>query len=130
MSKIKAAFDELSDEQRAQIEYDEAVAAVALRGAQAPGESTVHYVLYDDGSTGQITTTGPGLGELAKPGREVTRAEYEVVLAELHAMRDDHFAELQAADAERLRRHYDALLGVGLPADVAAAMSGYDPEGA
>lgn len=128
MGKVKAAFDELTDEQRAQIEYDEAVAAVALRGAQAPGEPMTHYVLYDDGSTGLITTTGPGLGELPKPGREVTAEQYEAAVAELHAVHEEHLAELRAADDARLRRHYEALTGIGLPADVAAEMSGYHPQ--
>lgn len=130
MGKTKATYAEPTGEQRAQIEHGEAVAAAALRGAQQPGEETTHYVLYDDGSAGLITTTGPDLGDLAKPGREVGRAEYEAVLVELRAVRDGHLDELQAADEARLRRHYEALIGVGLPADVAAEMSGYTPEGA
>ncbi|MEU4228320.1 hypothetical protein AB0F17_28835 [Nonomuraea sp. NPDC026600] len=129
MGKTKAAHAELTDEQRAQIEYDEAVAAAALRGAKAPGEATVHYVLYEDGSAGRITTSGLGLGELAKPGREVTQAEYETAVAELHAVRGEHLDELQAADEARLRRHYEALIGVGVAADVAGEMSGYTPAG-
>lgn len=128
MSAMKEAFDEMTATEREQADLDEAVALMQMRGAQAPGAVTVHWILYDDGTTGKIETTGPELGELAKPGREVTFTEYDERLTELRAVSDDYLAELQAADLARLKGDYDALIALGLPEDTARRMSGYNPE--
>lgn len=98
-----------------------------LPGAQPIAATTTHHVLYEDGSTGLIETSGEEpLPPLAKPGRLVTEEEYQARLGALTGQRARYVAGLLAADEERTRGDFEALTAVGVPEATARRMSGYE----
>ncbi|WP_327123600.1 hypothetical protein [Streptomyces sp. NBC_01727] len=97
----------------------------AVPGVQPVAEPVTYWVLYDEGSSGRIEST-TGEPTLTSPGRLVTEAEYQARVDELTAANEAHVAEIEAADKERQRQDYEALVAAGLPAETAARLSGYE----
>ncbi|HLL36317.1 MAG TPA: hypothetical protein VK545_21095 [Streptomyces sp.] len=103
----------------------------AVPGAQPIGEERTYWVIYDDGSTGQITATGESEPDLTRPGRLVTQEEYEARLEEIRAARAAHLEELLEAEAAQQLAEYRDLRAAGIPDATARRLSGYtgpDPE--
>lgn len=101
---------------------------VTVTGAEVAGDPVDYFVIYDDGSTGQITLTNGGEPVLGKPGRLVTREEYDERLEEIQAVRDAAREEREAEDLARQREDYLALRAAGVPEATARRMSGYEGE--
>lgn len=97
-----------------------------LAGAQEIPEGTTYYVLYEDGSTGEIAVTGEEEPPLAKPGRFVPEKEYRARLGEMKAERAAHVAGLLVADEDRTRTDFEALTAAGIPEGTARRLSGWD----
>lgn len=97
-----------------------------LEGFTAPEEAAVFHVVYDDGTIGRIEATGSGeQPPLSRPGRLVDEAEYQTHIAVLERMRDEHLAELDAAQQAQSRTDFHALTLLGLPAETARRLTGY-----
>lgn len=90
-------------------------------------ETTTHYVLYEDGSTGLLQTSNlDDVPELTKPGHFVTEQEYNEAVAQMELQRAEYVANLQAEDNARQLEDYQALRAAGVPEATARRMSGYD----
>ncbi|MET9818351.1 hypothetical protein [Streptomyces sp. NPDC006355] len=92
---------------------------------EPPEEPVTGWVLYDDGSIGSISVTGGKLPVLGRPGRLITKEEYERLTAEMTAA---HTARLEAAEAEaaaRQAREYRDLTTAGVPDATARSLTGY-----
>lgn len=100
-------------------------------GLRTDAETLIHYVIYDDGSTGSFETDDleKGEPELHRPGRIVTEAVYKKQLAKLRKAHDELVAGLRAADEARLLEDYDALLAAGIPEATARRLSGHEDQG-
>ncbi|WP_326768687.1 hypothetical protein OG978_32855 [Streptomyces sp. NBC_01591] len=68
-------------------------------------------------------------GEVAPPDGavEITEAEYTEGVAAVEAANAALEAEQRAAEQERFRVDYEALIAAGVPPETAARMSGYNP---
>ncbi|MFM9590691.1 hypothetical protein ACKI16_29315 [Streptomyces scabiei] len=96
-----------------------------LPGAQPIADTTTHFVLYDDGSTGQIIVTGEEEPVLGKPGRFTSEEEYRARLGELTAGHAERSAGLLADDEDRTSGDYQALRGAGIPDGTARRLTGW-----
>ncbi|MGW3971213.1 hypothetical protein ACWEFD_18175 [Streptomyces ardesiacus] len=96
----------------------------------AETEATTYYVLFEDGSVSLMTSTTGEMPALGKPGRSVSREEYETRQAEIRAAREKYVADLQAEDDRRTREDYEALISSGVPEATARRLSGYTGEAA
>ncbi|MGW4731851.1 hypothetical protein ACWEQC_22255 [Streptomyces shenzhenensis] len=88
-------------------------------------EPTEVWVLYDDGALGSITLSGLHLPVLPRPGRVITRDEYDRLSAQ---MADSHAARLKTMDDEeaaRQVREFRDLTAAGIPEETARRLSGY-----
>lgn len=97
-----------------------------LQGAQPVPETATFYVLYEDGSSGEITVSGGGTPELAKPGRIVPAKKYQARLTDLRAHHEEQSARLVADDEDRTRGDYEALKAAGVAEGTARRMSGWN----
>ncbi|MGW0086555.1 hypothetical protein [Streptomyces sp. NPDC003393] len=88
-------------------------------------EPVKHWVIYDDGVTGQLTVTGDGPPVLSRPGRLVTQEEYEAHRAQMQAAHDERIAELQAAETAEALRQFQDLRAAGIPEATARQLSSY-----
>lgn len=89
---------------------------------------TVFYVIYDDGSLDVQTFSGNTIDPqpiLGKPGRVVTKAEYDAAKAQQDALNAAYEEELRKADLARIKANYDALIAAGIPDAVARNLTGY-----
>lgn len=86
---------------------------------------TRHYVLYEDGTLGLIEHRGQEPPRLARPGRIITEEEYARRRDQWEIAVADHAEKLRAADEERCRADFLALLASGIPEETARRLSGY-----
>lgn len=68
-------------------------------------------------------------GDVAPPegAVEISEAEYNDGVAAVEAANAEREAQERAAEQERCRADYEALIAAGVPPETAARMSGYEP---
>ncbi|MEW2568294.1 hypothetical protein [Streptomyces sp. NPDC047070] len=88
------------------------------------GETVTYWVIYSHGGVGRVDVTNGAEPEV--DGRLVDEAEYLARLEEIKEGRAAYLAGLLAADEQRTREDYEALLGAGVPEATARRMSGYE----
>ncbi|MFF3441724.1 hypothetical protein [Streptosporangium sp. NPDC002721] len=90
----------------------------------------VRYFRTATGSVGEVAESAPGISSLPADAVEITVEEYRRVRHGLEASTEQLLADLEAADGERMRGDYEALLAAGIPAGTASRLTGYTaPEG-
>lgn len=97
-----------------------------LQGSQPIPETATFYVLYEDGSSGEITVSGGETPQLAKPGRIVPAKKYEDRLTGLRAHHEEQSARLVAGDEGRTHSDYEALRAAGVAEEAARRLSGWN----
>ncbi|MGW1801501.1 hypothetical protein ACWCQN_37695 [Streptomyces sp. NPDC001984] len=91
----------------------------------APEPTTV-YALYEDGTLGQLTAVlDSGKPVLSRPGRLLTRDEYETLRGQMTDAHNARLAELEAADEARQASAFRDLTKASIPEATARALSGY-----
>ncbi|PSK58004.1 hypothetical protein B0E38_01849 [Streptomyces sp. 111WW2] len=98
---------------------------MAIAGADPVGELVDRYVIYDDGTAGQMQVLAGTEPTLSRPGRFVSRDEYSDRLQELREGTAAHLAGLTAEDEARHRADYEALRAAGVAEVSARRMAGY-----
>ncbi|MFF4755544.1 hypothetical protein ACWD5R_32045 [Streptomyces sp. NPDC002514] len=83
------------------------------------------WALYDDGTLGSLTLFGCGLPELPRPGKLITKQEYDRIHAEMMDAHAARLQEMEAVDAARQEREYRHLTEAGIPETTARSLSGY-----
>jgi hypothetical protein len=89
----------------------------------------MHTVYYrSPGGAFSSATVSDGAVFLLPDGAEaVSKVEYDDAIAEIRAGHEAHQETVMQAEADRARGDYDALIALGLPAEMAARMSGHTP---
>ncbi|MFI7467396.1 hypothetical protein [Nonomuraea sp. NPDC049646] len=90
-----------------------------------PTDAVDRYYVMPGGAVGQATGDGNTTFVLPDGAREINAAEYETALADLQAAHERYVEELHAADTERQRQVYEALIAVGVSDQAARHLSGY-----
>lgn len=88
-------------------------------------EMTTYFVVYDDGATGRIETTGTEPPQLARAGTLVSESRYQARLVQIQEEYARYVHELKEADEERIRHDFEALAALGIPAETAGRLTGY-----
>ncbi|MFJ8852381.1 hypothetical protein [Streptomyces sp. NPDC102437] len=89
-----------------------------------------YYYRHADGSYSTVTVTGEGPipePELPEGAVAITEADYNEGVAAVEAANAEREAQERAAEQERCRVDYEALIAAGVPPETAARMSGYNP---
>lgn len=96
-----------------------------LEATEPAGETTVHFVLYDDGAVGKIETEESGEPLLGQPGTLVTEGQYLARLAVIETETAGYTAALEAEERARSLADFTALTALGLPEETARRLSGH-----
>lgn len=95
----------------------------------APVITWNYYIIYDDGTLEDGTLEAPAdqppVPVLARPGRVVTKEEYDAALADWQDAQDEIAADREAAEAAAIKANYDALIAMGIPDALARSLTGY-----
>ncbi|MFE0545225.1 hypothetical protein [Streptomyces sp. NPDC058891] len=98
---------------------------IPLPGFEAVPEPRTHWVVYEDGTLGQLGVIGDEEPVLPRPGRLITEAKYDELRSQMTAAHDKRVAELLAAEDQQQRQDYEDLLALGIPEGMAGRLSGY-----
>lgn len=88
----------------------------------------VQYLRDENGSLHERFTTSPPPEELPPGTVEITEAVYLAELLVLENLIEDGTREALHADAERQAGDHAALVAAKIPTDVAARLTGHDPD--
>lgn len=101
------------------------IPGLPLPDFQPPPQERTHYVLFEDGTLGQITTTSDQDPVLTRGGRLVTQDVYEELRAQMLQAHQDRLDRLQAEEEAARLAQYEELKAVGLSEATARGLSGY-----
>lgn len=93
-------------------------------------DKTIYYK-YADGSVAERTVTVVSEDQVVPVpdgATEITKDEYDAALAQIEQDNAAAEAAAEAADMERRRQDYEALLAAGVPDATAQRLSGYEPD--
>lgn len=86
-------------------------------------------IYYRTTSGSLVMEEAPEGAELALPegATQLTAADYQTALDTARAAREAEIKQAQAEEQAKAQQTYDALITAGIPAEVAARLSGYTP---